>query len=451
MPDITTQTLPDGSDGEIRLVAALTSMADENALFNAYSVENPAGIRFVERARNLGEVYDVGRQCRATVVLIDHQVSRDADAASLLVSVIQRMRHHPEHPILTFGVCYSPEWRKAFEDAGAMGTLDGPITPAGIAKLNDALPGALKRAYEERQSPNYVAHFSEAAVRLIDSGVWQRANIAVWSTKGGVGKSWIARELAVALGVLADRRTLLLDADMNCANQSFYLGVNANKNLFGLATVFAANGNRLSPLIIQQHLTPIGGNLSLLVGAYSMKLAGSEVLTGRQGAAFVNALLSALPAMGWDFVVWDLGQSFHHPMHLLPLQTCDTNLVVVTPEKATALELELALPDLRKEVEIDPRRFRLVVNRWDDQLGIDPKELTRRLGMPVFARIPYGKDRVVERSLNESKPLVLQTPNAVSDAIIGLTAGFYRPIETIWRTRGGGKAKRGGIAALFRR
>jgi Flp pilus assembly CpaE family ATPase len=104
--------------------------------------------------------------------------------------------------------------------------------------------------------------------------------------------------------------------------------------------------------------------------------------------------------------------------------------------------MERAVRDLRQAVNLNETRFRLVLNKWDDRLGIDAHELVTRLGLSEFGRIPYATDLKVELSLNHSKPMVLDKPNEVSDAIIGMVSGIYRPVEQIWAKKGGAKAKR---------
>lgn len=428
---------------EIRMVAALTSWADENALFNAFLGESGGPIRMMGRATSLAQLEDQVRLYRANVVLIDHQIGTGREGPEALVTVIQRLRHNPEYPIITFGVVYDPAWVKGFEDAGALGHIAGPITPLQIQQLRDDLPVALQIAYQERLRPDYVHRFSESALRMIDSGAWQRQDIGIWSPKGGVGKTFLSREIAVALGVLCDRRVLLIDADMNCGDQHTHLNLRPDKNIFSLATVFKANGNVLTPAMVQQHLTRYQGNLQVLLGVFDMTLGGSEVLIGRQGEAFANALMDTLPAMGFDFVIWDLGQKFFEPLHLVPLRRSTLNLVVVTAELSTAMETELALGELRKQIRLDAQRFRLLINKWDERLGLSARELVEHTGLPEFARIPYDLTLGVQISLNQKRPMMLDKPNEITDAIANAIAGLYRPMETVWAKRGGHTPKKG--------
>jgi MinD-like ATPase involved in chromosome partitioning or flagellar assembly len=189
------------SDKEIRLVAALTAWGDEAALYNAFSSGEGRGIVLVGRAAHLAQLEDQARTYQANVVLIDHQIAKSTEGERALADLIQRLRHNPEYPIVTIGVVYDPKWTQVFESMGALGHITGPIGAQQIEELRNDLPVAIQIAYQERLRPDYVQRFSDSALRIIDSGAWQKHQIAIWSTKGGVGKTFLSREIAVALGV----------------------------------------------------------------------------------------------------------------------------------------------------------------------------------------------------------------------------------------------------------
>lgn len=424
----------------IRMVCALTVMSDEVQLFNAYPVRGDSKVRLVARAQHLYDIEEVIERYNANVLIIDHQIAGGRDAGPALVSLVQRLRHRPDGPIVTFGLCYEPSWVRAFEEAGALGTIRGPITPDEIEHLNSELPVAIARAYDERLRPDYLTKFSDGAIRLIDSGQWQRQVCAFWSTKGGVGKTFLAVNFAVLLGVVCDRKTILIDADMNAGDVHTALGLSPrDHNIWRLAQIFAANQNHLSPAMVQHQMLPYNGNLSVICGAYDMGMTGFEALRGEQGHQFATALMNTLEVMGFDFIIFDLGQNFFEPLHLVPLLRSTINLVVLTSEKSAASEMELALTNLRnqRQLNLDDNRFRLVLNKWHDRMRLDRREVVRRLGLPEFASVPFGEDQCVDISLNMSKPLVLDKPNPVTDAIAGAVSALYRPVTQLWERRGG--------------
>ncbi len=199
--------------------------------------------------------------------------------------------------------------------------------------------------------------------------------------------------------------------------------------------------------MVDDYLVHYAGNLYVLNGLFDMAMTGSRFLRGAAGERFANALFEALPMMGFTYVVFDLGQNYHDGLHLVALRRCTLNLVVATSEKSTANAMERAVRDLRQAVNLNETRFRLVLNKWHDSLGIDAHELVQRIGLPEFGRIPYGQDLAVNLLLNHSKPMVLDKPNEVSNAIIAMLSGIYRHIEQVWAKRSGAMRKH----ALFSR
>lgn len=423
----------------LSMVILLDTVRDEATLFNAFPSDGNGKIRLMSRARSLHELESEARRYGAHVVIID---SAMVDNVQALAQVIQNLRTNAAYPIITVGLCHDVAWLETFRKLGALVTITSPISPVELAKLGEELPLAFIQATQERFQPTYHAYYSPEALRVINAGEFHAHTISVWSSKGGVGKSFLAREISAALGVLSNQRTLLIDADMNCADQHTYLSLPVDKNLYGLAGAFFSQRERMTAQMVEDYLVHYAGNLFVLNGLYDMALTSSENLRGTRGERFANALADVLPQLGFTFVVYDLGQNYHDGMHLVALQRCSLNLVIATSEKSTATEMERAVRDLRQAVHASEVKFRLVLNKWDDRLGIDARELVQRIGLPEFGRIPYGSDLKVDLSLNRSKPMVLDKPNDVSNAIIAMLSGIYRPIETHWERVGGAKRRK---------
>ena len=422
----------------LSMVVLIDAVRDETELLKAFPADGTGKIRLMSHARSLHLLEQEAHRYGAHVVIIDSQM---ADNVPALAQVIQNLRTHPKYPIITVGLCHDAAWVDTFRKLGALVTITSPISPVELAKLAEELPLAFIQATQERFQPTYHAYYSPEALRVINAGEFHAHTISVWSSKGGVGKSFLAREIAAALGVLSNQRTLLIDADMNCADQHTYLSLPVDKNLYGLAGAFFSQREHMTAQMVEDYLVHYAGNLFVLNGLYDMALTSSENLRGARGERFANALADVLPQLGFTFVIYDLGQNYHDGMHLVALQRCTLNLVIATSEKSTATEMERAVRDLRQAVHASEVKFRLVLNKWDDRLGIDARELVQRIGLPEFGRIPYGSDLKVDLSLNRSKPMVLDKPNEVSNAIIAMLSGIYRPVQTHWERVGGAKRK----------
>ena len=436
------QTDTTGSTTILGIVNFLSMIQDENALYNTYPAQGTSRIRSIARASSLHELEETAYRYKAKIVIIDDRSLISENAVKAFSEIVHRLRHYAEYPIITVGVCYDPLAVEVFRRAGAFITVRGPLTPIELQLLSDELPVAMMEAVQERLSPTYSNHFSREAMELIMAEGWQGHTLSVWSTKGGVGKSFLAREIAVGLGVLCGLRVLLIDADMNCADQHTYLNISPDKNLHGLASAYHAQNGRLTPQMVEDFLVRYDGNLFVLNGLWDMAMTRAEYLRGTAGEKFANALMDVLPQMGFAFVVYDLGQNYHDGLHLVALQRCSLNLIVATAEKSTANEMEQAIKDLRASVNYGNVRFRLVLNKWDDRLGINANEIQQRLGVPLIACVPYGNDLKVDLSLNYSKPMMLGKSNEVSDAIAKMIAAFYPGLAKVWEKRGGPKPRK---------
>lgn len=123
--------------------------------------------------------------------------------------------------------------------------------------------------------------------------------IAVTSGKGGVGKTQVSTNLAIALA-RRGRRVALLDADLSLANVDIALGLNAN---FSSADVFAGRCNlaevvQIGPAAIQVVPSASGGaqtsstQLAGLIHAFSEIAKDMDVLVIDTASGIDQAVIS---------------------------------------------------------------------------------------------------------------------------------------------------------------
>ena len=438
------QSGADIGKGRVVIVAALTNEVDFARLQGSFPPGNVHGMDLYGGYRDAGTLFKAAVDLSADVALIDPHLP------GFSAELVQRLQLHEEKPILTIGVVPAAgDWARTLADMGAKGHITSPLDMAQIGTLLGIVPGLLKEVYAERTSNKYIPRMDPRMSAIIDKGGWQRATIAVWSPKGGVGKTFLAVNLALALGVVANRRTILIDADMNAGNVAAHLQLNiVHKNIFALANVFESTGRLTAAMVEEQlHRYNRSGSLYVLTGIPRMSVAGQSSLAGPQGGKYLAALLELLrDTLGFDFIVCDLGQSYHNEVHLTALERADKNLLVVTPEIPAVLDLHNALIPLKKYLDIDPARFKLVLNKYDEEYGVKRKEIlttvnrpdqhdpnARALGLTEFAAIPDG-GRDVTLSINRHQPILAAGQrNPLSDALIGMSNGFYPYLLEIWK------------------
>jgi flagellar biosynthesis protein FlhG len=201
--------------------------------------------------------------------------------------------------------------------------------------------------------------------------------IAIASGKGGVGKSTIALNLAVA----AERSCTLVDLDLGTANLDVMCGVSPGRRLD--AELFTAGGPDLSRVIVR---TPHG--FGLIPGA-----------AGVAGAANLDAiqrrhLLGAVQRLGdsGEMVLADLGAGIG-PSVVETVAASDLGVIVTTPDpSAIADAYALVKCVVQHRGDARPLRMGLVVSMAPG----------RSAGRETHARI----DRVCRRFLGGAIPLL---------------------------------------------
>ncbi len=114
-----------------------------------------------------------------------------------------------------------------------------------------------------------------------------------------------------------------------------------------LAKQLVTFGN-VTPLDVKRFLTPYRrSNLSVLIGIPQTWMASDASLAGEQGMRLIKKLLE-LTEPAYDFIVFDLGQTYNHPVHLTALQQADLIFLVVNSTVTSLYAGHKALGALRQ-------------------------------------------------------------------------------------------------------
>jgi flagellar biosynthesis protein FlhG len=141
--------------------------------------------------------------------------------------------------------------------------------------------------------------------------------LAVASGKGGVGKTTVAVNLALALAQAGDR-VILLDADVGCANAHLLLGL---EPAWTLDDVLAER------VALEEALTPGPDGLRLLAGgSEAWAYAGRSAEEWQPFLAAARALDAAC-----DWLLWDVGAGVS-PTVLAFAAAADAVVLVTQPE-----------------------------------------------------------------------------------------------------------------------
>jgi pilus assembly protein CpaE len=216
------------------------------------------------------------------------------------------------------------------------------------------------------------------------------AIITVSGAKGGVGKTTIATNLAVALA-RAGQSVVLVDADDTFGDAADNLSLRAERTVTdALRELDADDADGL-----RRFLTHHENGLALLAAPAS-PFEWRSVPAER-----IEALLRAL-ARQFDTVVVDTASTLSE-VSLATLAAASVVLWVTTPEYASVHDSLQAFQALRGVNRLDDR-VRIILNEASSEIEVRPDSIERALGAPVFWTIPY--DRAVRRTAQAGQPLV---------------------------------------------
>ncbi len=275
-----------------------------------------------------------------------------------------------------------------------------PETFGGDAPM-DARREALMRHAHHRL---FIESGSVAEVRL-EMQSPQRATrvFAVTSGKGGVGKTTVSVNLAVAF---AQRglRVLLFDADLGMANTHIFAGVNPTATLADV----------------------IAGHTSLRAAVMPAP-AGMDVICGASGVGWLADLrASQLESLGrellalaseYDVLLLDTGAGISTAVMQF-LSLAQDLVVVATPNLAATLDA-YGVIKLARESRI-AARIHLIINQSDNES--DATRAAERITTCSSRFLRYTpanlgwlrRDRAVELANQNRTPLLLSTPGHVN-------------------------------------
>lgn len=229
--------------------------------------------------------------------------------------------------------------------------------------------------------------------------------VTVFSTKGGVGKSTVALNLAVALSD-AGRNVCLLDLDVQCGDIAIMLQLSPTRSLSDLATF----GAELDAEAVRSLAIPYSETLSVIASPLSFE--GVDDVTPDRLVALFDLLADL-----YDVVVVDTTGTFDEHT-IVALDRSDDLILVGTLDIPSLKNLKLAVSTLDL-LEIARDHWHLVLNRADAKAGVSDKDYAQTLDLPVSAMLPT--DRAVLAATNRGEPIVRAQPrSAVARGITGL-------------------------------
>jgi pilus assembly protein CpaE len=246
---------------------------------------------------------------------------------------------------------------------------------------------------------------------------------SVFAPKGGVGKTTIAFNLAVALGQ-ADQRTVLIDGSLQFGDLRSLLKVPVDApSILDLPT------DRVAESDLQDVLWRDPSGIDILLAPPRVEMA--EMVTARD----IDKILSLLRRV-YSSIVIDMSSALND-INLAFLDLSDTIVEIVTYD-STTIHNTIAVADAFRMIGYPASKVRYLVNRADSPGGIEPVDLERALGRVPEHRV-VSDGLLVVQSNNEGVPFVLANPAAPISVDLNRIAGELLVANGIVRATAAGR------------
>jgi len=325
----------------------------------------------------------------------------------------------PSAVIITMGQVNSEQ---ALKMIGRL-SIESPQT-AIISAAHDASPDLILRsmragAREFLRLPLIADEFKTVIDRTAVFCAGQKAAprkkgrmIAVFSSKGGCGTSFIATNLAAA----ANAPTVLVDLNLQAGDLPLFLGLDPKYSIADMVE----NRARMDDSLLASYVTPHSANLSLL--AAPREADSADDIEPQHVFEALERLRES-----YEYVVLDPQHTFD-AITLAALDQADDIVLVLTLDIPAIRSAQRAL-EIFDRLGYARKKVRIVVNRWSKQIDLDLQQVERFLKERVTGFVTSDYQLAVT-SINLGQPLVQSEPSSkitleikrIASIIIGKSA-----------------------------
>lgn len=227
--------------------------------------------------------------------------------------------------------------------------------------------------------------------------------VTVFSTKGGVGKSTIAVNLAACLSQEFGFSVALVDLDLQFGDVAVLLNMTPRQTISDLVIEY----NHLDEELLDAYLMRHSSGVRVLAAPARPEYA--EMVISQHVEKVIKLLQKS-----YDYIIIDTPGIFTDPS-MVALDYAHQILLILSLDLPTLKNIKLGLEVLDSLHHRD--KVKIVLNRATLELGISPGDVERSLGVSLLSQLP-SDGRLVVGSVNKGKPFILSNPHSrISDSL----------------------------------
>ncbi|MDF2841336.1 MAG: pilus assembly protein CpaE [Clostridia bacterium] len=341
-------------------------------------------IEIIGEGQNGLEAVALARELRPDVILMDINMP-EMDGIKATQTITEEGF---DGSVIIMSIQGEKEYIKKAMSAGAR---DYVIKPFGVNELIEGI----RRVYQLDQAKK------KKIANPISGAKLQSKVISVFSTKGGVGKTTVATNLAVAIATTSKKKVALLDLDLQFGDVAISLNLYVKNTITELVKDLI-NVEHENDMIEEYMLTHYSG---VKVLAAPTKPENAEYVNSEHIKKIIGILKSR-----FEYIIIDTAQGFDDTV-ITALDDSDTILYVSTLDLPSIKNTKNGL-EVMKTLNYSSEKVRVVVNKSNESFGIKHLDFKAALNVDLWAIIPDDLASVAI-SVNNGHPLVSHRRSSV--------------------------------------